>query len=284
MRQVVCLVAAFIAATAGSALVPASAADKPECKPDTVFSNEEVKIWFHSMTGFIRITDFNTSAGQGSYSYKQKAIVELDDAGEPLRTMSLNRAFPGTSACVIEESEEFVNMTLTVTDTVKNVRGGRAGEATATLVYHFNKTAYGAKFDLFVEDWPWAAGAADHELAYDFRVHTGDLRLREASNGIGIEDESGQKQGYVEWAENATVTYEDGSTAEANVTSEYEGDEHTLDVRLTFTDVDGGYVDLAYDPWMGIGDWIIVANRLIGLAFLEERLPAGAGRTVRSLL
>lgn len=285
-RLLTVAVAVALVGAAGPLASGSTEADgKPDCRPDTTFENDEVRIWFQSLKSHIQIEDKNTTSGKGKYAYKSRGIVELDEDGEAVRKMNLNRAFPGArSQCEITETDEFVTMNITITESVRNVRGGDAGTATVTLAYHFNKSAYGAKFDVVLVDWPWADGAEDHTLAYDFAMTAGNLVLKPADNGVGVEDKNGEKQGYVEWAGNATVTYDDESEDEANVTSSWTGNESALEIRLEFGDVDGGYVKLYYDPWMGIGDYIIVLNRLIGLAPVQQVLPAAVARTLRDAL
>lgn len=284
MRKLAILLVTAALATTALSLPPVNAGQGQHCKPGVAFENDEVRIWWHAKKPMLHILDKNTSSGAGQYDYKSDALVELDADGNAVSSMNLHRAHPDASVCTVEEDEEFVNLTLTWTDVVKGTTGGPIGESTVTFAYHFNKSAYGAKFDLIVNDWPWAEDAEDHTFAYDFGMLANHLELEPAENGVGVKDENGQSQGYVEWAENATATYEDGSEDEANVTASWEGDAHKLDLRLEFEGVEGGYVELYYDPWMGIGDYVIVLGRLIGLAPVEQALPPAVGRALRDLL
>lgn len=252
----------------------------PGCLPGDALENDDVRIWFHGSKSFVKVFD---KVHGGHYQFKSSALYELDSEGTPVAKLNLERAAPQHSTCEVTEDETFVNVTFEVTEEVRAATGGSVGEATVLFKYKFNKSALGAKFDLIVEDWPWAEEATSHELAYDLSVTAGELTLESADNGVGIRNETGTV-GFVEWAENATVTYENGTEAEANVTSEATGDEHHLDIRLTFTEVEGGYVHLFMDPWLYVGDYLIVAGHLIGLARFEELLPPALSRPVRGLL
>ena len=108
----------------GTATAPTS------CRPGDVFANEDVRIWFHGAKGFVKVFDNNESNdNQGHYDYKTGELVEVSADGVELARMNLERAFPQTSGCTIEETDEWVNMTLTVTDDVKSA-GGVVGHAT----------------------------------------------------------------------------------------------------------------------------------------------------------
>jgi hypothetical protein len=278
------LVAAVLLASAFGAAFAAphgpAPAGKPACHPGQTFENDDVAVWFHGMKSFVQVTD---KASNGTYGFKSSALEERDAGDAAVRTMNLERAYPKTSTCSISEDDNFVNMSIAVTDTVRAATGGDVGNATVTLAYHFNKTGLGVKFDLLVDGWPWADGAGDG-LAYTFGIEAENLTLEAADNGVGVRDSDGQSVGYVDWAANATARYADGTEQEANVTSTETGDNATMAVTLAFTNVTGGYSGLEMDPWMGVGDYLIVAGHLVPLQPVEALLPAPAQRAVRGLL
>lgn len=228
-----------------------------------------MRIWFHGLKGFVKVFDTNVSTGETAhFDYKTGEIVELAEDNATLAHMNLERAFPQTSGCTIVETDEFVNMTLTITDDVKST-GGVVGEASVDFVYHFNKSSHGAKFDLHISDWPWQSDAS--ELAYAFDVHASEGQLVPAENGIGWQDSEGNARGYIEWASNATATYADDheETAVVDAETTLDGDQNAR-VELRFTQASAGYDVLEYDPWAGAGAWIIVGVVLIGLAPVED--------------
>lgn len=285
MRLSTLLVALTVLATALAAALPTLSAEAPtSCRPGNVFQNEDVRVWFHGAKGFVKVFDTNGSEdGNGGphFDYKTGEIVELGADNATLARMDLERAFPQTSGCAIEETEEWVNMTLTVTDDVK--ADGKVGEATVVFAYHFNKTSQGAKFDLEVLDWPWQS--EESELAYAFDVHASEGSLTPAENGIGWSDADGNARGYMEWAANATASYADGHNETAIVDGETTMDgTQNARVALRFTNVTAGYEHLVYDPWAGIGAWIVVGPLLVGLAPVEALLPANVLAAVRKLL
>lgn len=257
---------------------PATAMGGPDsCKPEYLLENEDVRIWFHGKKGMTKVWTKNNSSGEidGMYMYKTTDIVELDENNNTVARMNLERAYPQTSSCEVIETEEFLNVTFVVTDDVKPASGGpSAGQATVTWAYHFNKTASGAKYDLFVADWPWQSNSS--ELQYDFTVHSADLTIEDAENGLGFRDQDGDTRGYIEWAPNATAEYDDDTNQTAIVDSYVSNDGSNAAVGLRFTNVTAGYSFLDYDPWAGAGDYIIVLNRLIGLGFVRAALPQEA--------
>jgi len=268
--------AALLALLAPLAWAPSG--DDGFCLPGSAFENDQVRIWFQGMKGFVQVHD---KARDAMYFFQSERVVELDADGHDARVMSLQNAAPKGSACSVTEDPDGVTLRITTTDTVREGTGGPLGEATVTLAYHFNATALGAKFDLVVQDWPWAS--ADDTLVYDLHMVAGNLALEPAENGVGVRDEDGTAVGYVDWAANATVTYADGSQAEAVVQSGSTGSSDSLDVRLAFTNVAGGYATLDMDPWMGIGDYVIVGGVLIGLGPVEQTLPPEAYHLVRGV-
>ncbi len=247
---------------------PAGAAAPDSCKPSTTLENDDVKIWFHGKKGFVKVfkKDNATGGNEGMYQYKTEAIVELDGDGNEVARMNLERAFPQTSTCTIVETDQFVNMTLQLTDTVRGAMGGDLGNATVTFAYNFNKTSDGAKFDLYINDWPWQA---DGTLAFDFDIQSPNYNFDVASNGVGFEDDDGNQTGYIEWAPNATAKYDDGHNETALVVGNTTVTGNTANVRLDFTNVTAGYTELEYDPWAGVGRYIIVLNILIA----ERSIP-----------
>ncbi len=244
---------------------PAMASGPESCKPSTTLENDDVRIWFQGKKGFVKVFKKADGGGnEGMYQYKTKAIVELDGDGNEVARMNLQRAYPQTSTCTIEETDEFVNMTITITDAVR--AAGEVGSATVTFAYNFNKSADGAKFDLFVNDWPWQGNGT---LAFDFDVQSPNYDFEVASNGIGFEDSDGNQTGYIDWALNATAKYADGHNETAVVDSNTTVTGNTANVRLEFTGVSADYTELEYDPWAGVGRYIIVGSLLLA----ESSLP-----------
>ncbi|HLE96130.1 MAG TPA: hypothetical protein VI997_02065 [Candidatus Thermoplasmatota archaeon] len=249
---------------------------KPSCNPSQVFENDEVALWFQGHKEHVQVTNKNSTTGEGTYSYKSREIREVDAANATVRYMNVGRAFPQSSTCEIHDSAESAHMWLNVTDAVRNKHGGEAGSATVSFAWHFNKSDNGAKFDLLVFDWPWADATegSGHRLAYEFTMTAGGaLVLEPASNGVGVRNTTGTPVGFVMWAPNATVTYADFTEKTANVTSNTTGGPNEVRVVLTFVDVEPGYVKLDYDPWVGVGKYVIVLDRLIAL---EPLLPSEA--------
>lgn len=272
---------AFVVAmlVAASAVVPLAGAGKPEsCRPGVVFQNEDVRVWFHGAKDFFKVFD---QAGEedagGHYAYAATRIVERDASGAAVATMNLQAANPQASTCVVERGGEFVNMTLSATDRLQ----GAAGSATVAFTFHFNTSSHGGKFDLDVVHWPWSAGE-NHTLAYGFSLESDAWTAEAASDGVGFRDGNGTSHGYVSWAPNATARYGDHEEQSlVNATVAAEGGR--AEVELAFTQVSPGYQELVYDPWMGSGDYAIVAGHLVGLAPLEDLLPRGALAGVRHL-
>lgn len=264
-QSAVCALAFLLTVVA----VAAPARAGVSCGPDTAFENERVRIWFQGFKGNIQV--WNKSQGSeeseaGKYQYKTSAIVEHDGESEVAR-MNLNAAFPKSSECSVEETDETVTLTLKVTDDV-GPPGQSLGEASVTFVYHFQKSDNGAKFDLLVEDWPWQSEVS--ELAFDFQVTVSeDQTLEPAENGIGIRDPSGEPVGMISWGPEATARYEDGSEQTAAVVANTDTSEaSTAKVDLRFTGVTAGYDELDYDPWVGIGRYLILG----GLVLLDDSL------------
>jgi hypothetical protein len=264
--------------------IPSSPATAPTSgKPGFAYQSEDLSVWFHGKKGFVKVFRGNQSDPDNSsvYSYHTGAIVERDAANRTLAIMNLERAYPQSSNCTITDDGEFVNMTITITDDVKAVgrgnslathghashpaRGGTGtpsslGQATVSFVYHFNKTSNEAKFDVDLAGWPWLGGVG---LAYQFSVDAEGATVQTADNGVGIVNATGAQVGFIEWADHATVTYADDHEEEAGVESNATSDGGHAAVTLAFTDVDPGYVSLAYDPTLGVGLWLIVGGHLV---------------------
>lgn len=246
----------------------------PDCLPTQVLENDDVRIWFQGLKGHLKVFDKDNNTTTLVYDYQTVQVKELGDDNATLANFKMDRAFPQDSTCTIEENDEFVNITFTITKDVKRgtSQGQSVGEATVDVIWHWNKSAEGIKFDLFVHDWPWQSN--ESELAFDFNVVSG-YEIESAENGLGFRNETDSK-GYIEWAPNATAYYEDGHNETAIVESETTlGGENnnTADVTLRFTNATAGYNELEYDPWVGVGDYIIVLNRLIGLGVVRQVLP-----------
>lgn len=287
MTRTLSLLTVFALVSTALAVAPALSADAPEsCRPGNVFQNEDVRIWFHGSKGFVKVFDTNGTDDEGThYQYKTIAVQERVVNGSAVHAwMNLERAYPQSSTCTVEETNEWVNMTITITDRVQPGAGGEGptlGDATVTFSYNFNKTANGAKFDLQVDSWPWQQ--PDTELAYTFDVHVAGGSIESAENGVGFRDSNNMSQGYITWAANATAHYDDGHNETALVDSDTAIDGDTARIDLRFTNVTAGYESLVYDPWIGVGEYIIVGGILVGLAPIEEILPRGVMSLLRSL-
>ncbi len=255
----------------------------PDCLPGTVMENENVEIWFQGLKGHVKVFDNTDDNKTHLYSYNTGAVVEEDDNGTPVSEFDLGRAHPHESECEVEETEDHMNLTFTVTTAVDNLQGsGSPGDATVTFAYNFNKSANGAKFDLIVEDWPWQTN--DGLLKYEFTVNS-PQNMTVAENGIGFSDNTtGEPKGHLEWASNATARYENGTEEESIVESDTNQTGDKVDVGLRFTNVTAGYEELDYDPWASMGDWIIIANVLISLDPIEALVPLDLYRQVRNLV
>jgi hypothetical protein len=284
MRAVALTLAMLITATAlGAGAIgqaPLGDPGQPGCLPGNALENDNVRIWFHGFKGFVKVFDRTNGEDELLYAYTTGAVWETDGEGAQVAHMKLDRAFPQWSACEIEETEGHVNMTLVIDAVVRDPQGGFLGESTATFAYKFNKTANGAKFDVIVDDWPWQSNGT---MSYGFTVKS-DANMTVASNGIGFTNETGEPRGHIEWAMNATARYDDGSEQEATVVSDAQQSDGKVDIALEFTNVTAGYVQLDYDPWASMGDWIIILDRLISLDSLEQAVPLGLYRTVRNLV
>lgn len=250
----------------------------PACDPSAVVDNDDLRIWFHGKKGQLKVFKKNETSDSidGKYQYKQLGITELDDENETVARLTLEDAEPMDSTCDVTREGDWVNVTYNVTDTVHTVAddGPDSESAQVGFAYHFNKNSSEAKFDLDVRDWPWHA---EGELAYDFEV-TSDWVIERAENGLGFQDnETGEREAFVEWAANATAKYDDGHEEEAVVNSTIEGGDHHVTVDLQFTEASAGYSELIYDPTVAVGPYIIVADVLIAVPKPVERLRTGLG-------
>lgn len=234
----------------------------PDCLPQNVVDNEDVRVWFHGFKGQLKVWSKDNGSLDGGYQYKTLSITELDEDGDEAAWFNYERAYPQSATCDIEEDDTFLNITYTVDGAVRALPGDgpSVGDVTVTFEYHFNKTDDSAKFDLMVEEWPWQE---EGTLAYGFEATSEEWTIEPADNGLGFEDEDGQAQASITWAENATATYEDEHTEEALVESTVDATDHHATVDLEFTNVTAEYVELDYDPTVGVGPYIIVANHLL---------------------
>jgi hypothetical protein len=248
------------------------------CRPGIAFENDQVRIWFHGMKAFFQV--FDNASGEAHYETQTLALAQLRD-GQEVARMNLERAFPQTSTCWVEDDGANVTMGITITDTVRDAQGGPVGDATVSYLYRFDRASDGAKFDLVVQQWPWQG---DGVLAFDVSLRTDNLSMDSASNGVGFRRANDDTFGSFQWASNATASYRDGSRQESTVTSETMKDGAAATVRLTFGNVTAGYERLDLDPWMGVGDYVIVGDMLVGLAPIEGALPLGVGDALRPLL
>ncbi|HEX2021604.1 MAG TPA: hypothetical protein VHH36_02770 [Candidatus Thermoplasmatota archaeon] len=255
---------------------PALDAASPECRPGVVFENGGLRVWFHESKGFVKVFDSGGEDDAGvHWSYKTGEVVERDADGAEVARMGLERAYPKTSGCSVVETEETVDLALTVTDDVK-ADGRPAGTATVVFAYHFNKTDRGAKFDLHVVGWPWQA---DGTLAYAFDVEIEGGAAEPAENGVGFRDADGNARGFVTWAPNATARYGDGHEETAVVDAATEADGGRARVTLAFGQAAAGYEALLYDPWVGAGAYAAVGPVLVPVAQAQNLL----GRVARLL-
>lgn len=237
-----------------------AASQKLSCEPDTFMENEDVRVWFQGLKGHIKVfAEDRDDATGGVYTYNTQRIAEVVD-GETIAEMDLSRAFPQESTCVVTSNERATTIAFAVVDDVQLASGGIAGDTTITFLYRLDHRASEAKFDLFVNDWPWARD--DSQLVFDFQVHS-TYGMETAENGIGFRDGDGAPVGYMEWAPTAHVEYEDEREDESRVASELTKGPNTVDVRLRYAEVDPGYLDLDYDPWLGTGGYDIIEGRLV---------------------
>jgi hypothetical protein len=243
---------------------PAIAANA--CGPSTAFENDDVKIWFQGFKGHFQID--NRSNGL-SYDVQTDGIEERV-SGAPAATMDLGHAFPKqTDTCTVEEADGVVTVTFSVTADVKRAdhadAGGGAnviGEATATYVVHFNTADNGSKFDLHVTGWPWQQ--QDSILAFNVDLDAGEgTAVEAAENGVGFRDANGEPIGSFTWAPEFTARYADDTEQTGTVESATATDGSSADVDLSFTNVTAGYDELVYDPWMGVGPYVVVGPLLI---------------------
>lgn len=277
------------------AIAPASQA-KLACGPNTAFENDDVRVWFQGFKGHVKVFDKadEGNGNDGVYSFKTDAITEYD--GEtPVAAMNLERAFPqSTSECSVEtetetdedsgeETEVGKVITWVLSGDVRAVNGEGAGEggivgqALVTMKWHFNNEDNGTKFDLFVNDWPWQTEEAqegENELAFAFDL-TSSGGFEEAENGIGVQNNDGESAGHVSWDEEFEVKYEDESEQMGVVDSTSEVEENNASVELRFTGVDDEYVELIYDPWLGIGTYVIVGPIMIADSTINSLLDLG---------
>ncbi len=284
LRMILPITLLLAIGAAAPAIAPgnAQAAGHPACLPGDVVDNDDVRIWFHGAKFQLQLFKKNVSTGSvdGMYQYKSMEISEVASDNTTLATLKLENAEPQSSTCTVEEQGEWVNVTYTSSETVRATDDGSAfvGEATVELVYHFNKTDSSAKFDLNVQDWPWQGD--DSELSYGFDVAS-EWLIEPAENGLGFRDaDTGEPEAFVEWALNATASYDDGHDETAIVESTTTGSAHATSTSLQFTNVTAGYSELDYDPRIAAGPYVIVANILIPLADLPEILE----RVVRQLV
>lgn len=279
------LALALIGATAVPALAPdagpaASTSEQPgpptdpgapDCGPSFVAENDDVRLWFHGTKAFVKtfVKDEDGNGLEGMYETTSEAIVERDD-NATVAELNLERAYPQSSTCTVEENGTHVNITYEVTDAAvrePGEDGALLGTADVTFAYRFNKSADGAKFDVVIEDWPWQG---DGELAYDFDVDADGFTIEAAENGVGFRDAEGDAEGFISWAPNATARYEDGHEEEAIVDSTTQVDGSHADIRLRYTNVTEGYVELVHDPWLGTGAYVIVGPLLIPVAQVDD--------------
>lgn len=238
----------------------AATPNKLSCEPDTFMENEDVRVWFQGLKGHIKVfAEDRDNATGGVYSYKTQRIAEVVD-GEIVAEMDLSHAFPQQSTCVVTSNERATTIAFAVVNDVRSTNGGIVGDATVTFLYRLDHRSSEAKFDLFVNDWPWARD--DSELAFDFQVHS-TYTMETAQNGIGFRNGDGTPAGYMEWAPTADVVYEDEREAKSRVASELAKSPNTVDVRLRYAEVDPGYLDLDYDPWLGTGGYDIIDGHLV---------------------
>lgn len=273
------LVTVLAPLTAVSTGPPDGNVGDPACDPGDVADNEDVRIWFHGKKGKLKVYKKNQSTDgiDGMYQYKQLGVTELDADNDTVATLNLEDAQPLSSTCTVEREGDWVNVTYNVTDTVRTVADDGPDDETAQVgfTYHFNTNSSEAKFDLAVREWPWHA---DGDLAYDFEVTSEQWVIEEAENGLGFKDnDTGEREAFIQWAPNATAKYEDGHEEEAVVNSTVEGGDHHVTVDLQFTQASAGYEELLYDPTVAVGPYLIVGDLLVAVPKPVERLQAAVG-------
>ena len=240
--------------------LPAVAVPSSGCGPDTAFSNDQVRIWFQGFKGHIKVE--NVSADGASFSLKTIALTER--AGDQvLGSMNLERAYPqDTSECSATQEGDEVTIVYGVTAPVRDPGGGTIDDARVRFVFHFNTADNGSKFDLLVEDWPWQS--SESTIGFDLTLAAQDAVAEPAENGVGFRDSDGTARGYVSWDPEFVATYDDGHEETGTVQSGTEAEGGTADVHLEFTGVTPGYRSLLYDPWMGVGPYVVLGPILLG--------------------
>lgn len=272
-KRLLILVVAVLACAPAVRALPSSG-----CGPDTAFENDQVKIWFQGFKGHVQVQ--NKGDGQ-SYDIATSALSEVED-GATLASLNLGRAYPqDTDACTVTQDGNVVTVTFAVTADVRAAggegetkAGNVVGQTKATFVFHFNTEDNGSKFDVIADDWPWTSDTSD--LVFALNITAPGATIQPADNGVGFSDAEGTPRGYIDWGDSFTVTYENGESQDGApaATTTVEGD--TAAVSIVFAGVDAGYTNLTYDPWAGVGPFVVVAGRLIGdrdLASVLALLP-----------
>jgi hypothetical protein len=271
MRRLWLIVPLLFASAGIAGAVPSSG-----CSPSTAFENDEVRIWFQGFKGHIKVT--NNADGGTSYDLKTLALTE-NSGGEAVSSLNLERAYPqDTETCtVVTDEDGVVTLTFGVTAGVRAVgqadaQGGNTiGDATLRYVFHFDPEDNGSKFDLFVDEWPWTT--EDGELAFSFGLEAPDATIEAAENGVGFRDGDGNARGYISWDPEFTTRYEDGHEETGVVDGDTHAEGSSAEVSLNFTEVTSGFDELEYDPWMGVGDYLVIGPLLISLDSLLALLP-----------
>lgn len=254
-RMIAALAVSLVLGSSPVVAVPPSG-----CGPNTAFENEQVRIWFQGFKGHIKVQ--NVSAEGASFDVKTIALAERAD-DQVLGSMNLERAYPqDTSECSVTQEGDEVTIVYGVAAPVRGPGDGKLGDARVEFVFHFNTADNGSKFDLFVEDWPWQS--SESTIGFDVTLMAENAVAEPAENGVGFRDFDGTARGYVSWDPEFVATYDDDHEETGTVGSETEAEGGTADVHLEFAGVTPGYQSLLYDPWMGVGSYVVLGPILLG--------------------
>ncbi|MFA5890237.1 MAG: hypothetical protein WDA27_04670 [Actinomycetota bacterium] len=276
MRRIISTLILAVAVVAA----PAAGVPSSGCGPNTAFENEQVRIWFQGFKGHIKVE--NVSAEGSSFDVKTVALTER--AGDQvLGLMNLERAYPqDASECTVTQEGDEIVIAFGVTADVRapgeGAQGGdrgAVGQARVRFVFHFNTADNGSKFDLSVEDWPWQS--TESTLDFDLNLIVEDATIEPAQNGVGFRDSDGNPRGYFAWDPEFVATYSDEHEETGTVESTTTAEGGVAGVHLEFAGVTAGYRSLFYDPWMGVGPYVVVGQLLLGDRLLVSPLEVLRG-------
>lgn len=133
--------------------------------------------------------------------------------------------------------------------------GSGLGSVAVRLVFHLtngtnSSSPWTVKFDIGANGWPWVA--ATDQIGVVLSLHTvGSSSLQQGSDDVEEHaNVTGSLVATLTWGPTASVTYANGSSATAAVSSgiSVSSDDQETHVRLLFGGVAGGYESLYYDP------------------------------------